>query len=255
MGGGEKVELKLGRPGSPRTRDPGYTRSQRLGPRRQWEGRRARPQREALRPVCLRVATATAGALGRGVWGVGNSPGPAGRPATQGRAPSALGVAEPGIPPLEKLFGRRLGRGEVDGGRAGTRRVCCSEAPSPRGWAGEEAPAGPASSPPRDRPENPGSGTEKQPHLTRNESPLTVPSRYRGDAQRVFPGRAREAAASQWRPELHASPGGVCGAGPQTRKHEPVVSAARRPGWRVCVPSEGPRTPLTDKMIIPRNKF
>ncbi|CAI9153089.1 unnamed protein product [Rangifer tarandus platyrhynchus] len=58
----------------------------------------------------------------------GHSPGPAGGLASDWRAHSAPAVAEPGIPHLEKLFGRRGNRKEVDGGRLGTKCVGRREA-------------------------------------------------------------------------------------------------------------------------------
>lgn len=73
----------------------------------------------------------------------GHSRRPASRLASDRRPLFALTVAQPGTPHLEKLFGQRSSRGEVDGGRAGTKRAGCREAPSPRAGAGEEAPARP----------------------------------------------------------------------------------------------------------------
>lgn len=101
---------------------------------------------EAQRPVCRRVAIATAGPAS--AWGPpahsagpahparpalrrdarGHSPGPAGGLASDWRAHSVPVVAEPGIPHLEKLFGRRGNRTEVDGGRLGTKCVGRREA-------------------------------------------------------------------------------------------------------------------------------
>lgn len=184
--------------------------SQRLGPGRHWEGRRARPQREALRPVCRRVATATAGTERRGDAG-GHSPGPAGGQAG-GRAAPTLGARARGggggsgepegrgggwSPSAEFRPWRNFAAGGAAAGEWTTaaRGQRAAAAAKPLRTAaglggGGEAPASPGSGPLRDRPGNPGSGTEKRPHVTRNDSLLTGPSQYRDEAQRLCPGGA-----------------------------------------------------------------
>lgn len=237
---------------TPNLGPPGKMGSQRLVPGRHWEGRRARPQREALRPVCRRVAIATAGPCGaatreathpapragrpqRGAharrWGGGG-----GQPRGGGAGGGQARNSAPGETWRPAGRPRRGGRGPRGKTARRLRRSPFARRP---GWG--KAPAGPASSPLRDRPRNPGSGTEKRPPVTRNESLLTVPSRYRGEAQRRFPGGAR-AAAAPW------SPRGACGAGPERWKDDPAVGAARRPGAKGVALVADPRT-------IPREKF
>lgn len=152
-------------------------------------GRRGQPAdsaAEAQRPVCRRVAIATAGpasARGPPSLPAGARPAPRRqRPLTRARGRAGFRLARTLRPGGSRARNSAPGEtfrpaGQPQGGGRGplgdkVRRPARS--PSPRSWAVKEGDprvrsgASPRAAPPRDGPENPVSGTEKQTRFTGN---------------------------------------------------------------------------------------